>query len=125
MQKKVLWSSLIILVLILTGLFFAFLPKKTPPPLCEPFLNIAEISKTGDIKSCDCLVDQTKIKQCQSAISNATSYTNALNQNSLTACNNISDIGMKEACISITKAELDFIKQNEAKKVTASTTNKK
>ena len=121
MQKKVLWSSLIILCLILATLFFASLNKKTPPPLCEPLLNIAGLSKTGDVKSCDCLVGAEKIKQCQNTISNATTYTNALRQSNLSACDNILDVGMKEACISITKAELEFVKQN----VKALTTNKK
>ena len=121
MQKKVLWSSVIILILILIALFFVLRPKKTPAPLCEPYLNIAGISKTGDTKSCDCLEGAEQIKQCQAKISNTTTYTDALSQSNLSACDNILDVGMKEACISITKAEQEFVKQN----VKANNTNKK
>jgi hypothetical protein len=121
MQKKVLWSSLVILCLILIVVAFSFLFKKNPTSLCEPYLNISEISKTGNLKSCDCLKDAVQIKECQNTISNAATYTDALSQSNLSACNKIIDLGMKEACINITKAELDFVKQN----VNALTTNKK
>lgn len=124
MQKKVLWVSIIILIIILAALFFVLMPKKANTPIvqtCEPYLNISAISKTGDTKSCDCLKDAVQIKQCQAKISNATTYTDALSQSNLSACDNILDAGMKEACISITKAEIEFIKQN----VKANTTNKK
>lgn len=121
MQKKVLWSSIIVLVIILSSVFFITNYKKEVPVVdeaisCEPYLNIADASKTGSLRDCDCLTDNNQKMECQNKITQAATYTKALQQNDLNACNTINDVGMREACISITKAELEFIKQNEAKK---------
>lgn len=108
MKNKVLWSSLIILCLILVTLFFVISTKRTPSPLCEPYLNIAGASKTGDIKSCDCLTDKVQIKQCQDTFSDAFIYTDAINRMDITGCENISKPEMKNTCIAIVKSKIDF-----------------
>lgn len=108
MKKKILWSSIIVLVFILAALFFVLSPKKARAPLCEPYLNISAVSKTLDTESCNCLKDDSQIKLCQDSFSDAFIYTDALKRMDLTRCESISKPEMKNACITIVKSKIDF-----------------
>jgi hypothetical protein len=126
MQKKVLWSSLVVLCLVIIALAFVFWPRNIENvnnpsnQACNPYLDISTIVKTGDLKSCDCLTDVAQKSLCQNNISNATSYTSAIEQADLSQCNKIGDPGMKAACINITQGRIDFTNKN----LNASSTNK-
>lgn len=117
-KQKLLLSGLTILCLALIIVLYIFWPRgesntdiflsATTTQSCNPYLDISTIVKTGDLKSCDCLATSSLKTQCQANISNATSYTNALTQSNVSACNNISDLGMKSACIKIIQGKINF-----------------
>ena len=117
MSKKIFWSVIIILVLIVATLFFVFWPKSEvinpspavniafpPAKICDPYSNLDTIVKTGDVKSCVCLTGTKQKSQCQSSIENATAYTKAITQSSAVACDKITAPEMKTACVNIVKS---------------------
>lgn len=110
--KKFLPLGVASLGLILIGLAFFFWPKDEVSQVCNPYLNIEAIIKTGDLKSCDCLDNKLQIKQCQETITGAGSFTAAAQSSDLSSCENIIDIGMKAACIRITQGKIDFANKN-------------
>jgi hypothetical protein len=107
-NKKIYLFLAIILALILIALAVYFITTKNKK-VCTPYADIATAVKTGDAKSCDCFRSDSLKKQCQTDISDATSYTSAVNRGDLVACEKILNEGMKEACVNIAQSKIDFI----------------
>lgn len=125
-KKLLLLGSIFILVIIL---LFVFWPKNqltvVDQSVCKPYVDIASIIKTGEIRGCDCLKNIEQIKSCQDTITGAGSLTTATQKSDLSQCNNITDEGMKAACISITQGKIDFAKKNNTVILPATSTKKK
>jgi len=127
MPKKYLFSLITVPVLILVFVALAFLfdnnkdnslyymgvptggVKSTN---CPSYVDIGSIVKIGDHEGCNCLVTETEKNLCRTNVTNVSAYTKALRQTDLSACNTVSDLEMKKACINIVQEKIDFIKKN-------------
>lgn len=120
MKKKVLlYAGIAICLIIITAILLGN-GKLAPAPInsvssttvqnqnCNPYSDISTVVKTGDTKACDCYADATQRSQCQGRISDATLYTSASNQSDLSMCNKISAIEMKNDCLKLVQAKIDF-----------------
>ena len=87
---------------------------------CAPYSDIGSVVKAGDVKGCDCLTDMSQKKQCQTNISDATFYVNALKQVNPSLCYSISILEMKNTCLKLVQGKLDYY--NKSKILTASST---
>ena len=109
MKNKIYFYASVLICLLLIIVSTILVVRRNRDNLCTPYADIATAVKTKDVKSCNCLRSDSLKRQCQSDINDAATYTNAINRGDLTACDQISNEGMKEACISIAQSKIDFI----------------
>ena len=114
MQKKVLWSSIIVLGLILIAVAFVFWLKannlttetqKVESTLnntvgvkdCSLYKDVSSVVVKGDMKGCDCLADTSKVA-CRQAVSDNLFYVQAFSQSNPALCEKISAADIKAGC---------------------------
>lgn len=112
MNKKVYITILVLILIIVIAIVWYFI-KSGSSEACMPYEDIASITKTGDVGSCDCLKTAGERKECRDNINGVVSYSNALKSSDISKCENISDIDMKSACISVVQGKIDFAKKAE------------
>ena len=108
MNKKILFSGLVLLILILILVGVSFL--KNNDDKSKPYLNIEEIVKTGDTKSCSCFSDISRKNQCLTRISDATIFSKAVRESNLLLCEKVSLAEMKDSCLKIVQGKINFNK---------------
>lgn len=127
MQKKVIWSGLIALLLIIIIVVFSLLTGNKnyqPVQACDPYADLNSAITSNEIKSCDCLKNVSEREQCRVNISNAAFYSKALREINSELCANITTQVMKETCVSNTKAKAAFANPYKEMNLKATSTNK-
>ena len=107
MNKKVLWSIIVVLCLIIVLAILFFVQRNKKIAYCTSDIDLKSIVETGDVGRCDCFVDQVKKTQCQESITNASSYVQALQQSDTSSCANIKLPAMKAACLNLVQKKTD------------------
>jgi hypothetical protein len=126
MQKKVLWSILIALVLVIVVALFFLIKDKNNQTIqtCNPYSDLNSISVDDQITSCDCLKNTLERDQCRVSISNATLYAKALKDVNTDICLNITSLEVKDACLVNTKAMAKFMNPYQKTDLIATSSNK-
>ena len=134
MNKKLFVTIVIVLCLLLIAAGVTFWSKEknvnnsldlAKTETCNPYLNIDEIARTGDDRSCSCLVDTVKRGLCQSYISDASYYSKAVDQTNISLCDSISLENMKKACVGVVQEKIDYIQGIKNQNLTATSIKQK
>ncbi len=124
MQKKVLWSGLIALLLIIIIVVFSLLNQNKEKQIvlpCNPYADLNSVPVGGQIKSCDCLKDISEREQCRTGISDGALYNKAMVEINPDICEGITSLSMRQACISNSKAKAAFARKPLKIDLTATT----
>jgi hypothetical protein len=111
-MKKSNFIKSLVAISILLVIFVVFIFKNKNEgdavDICQSYTDFESAKNSGDAAACDCLSDPAEQTQCKVNINNANSYTEAVKNSDISACENIESIQMRETCIKITTGKIEF-----------------